>query len=441
VRGRVAAVIALVIVAVSLGASRAAADGVRFGVNDDEGMFEKGNGPFFSTLTGLGMHDDTVTVRWDETTPDGFEVLDAATGATLKDFLPPTIAAAELAGVTLTFDVYPRHSAAAGDPANAPRFAAWLTGLATAYPSITHYVVMNECNQPLFVSPQYDRRGTLVSAAACGEFLAEAYAALKSVDPAIFVWGLGLSPHGAKVNGRPHRDASPFDFLAALGAWYRTSPYRARPIMDGLDLHPYPIPQSTPFARGNSSVGGPAYGVATLPLVYQSFYDAFWKTAQPTVGPGGLPVSLNEVGIQTVPSATGYTGYETAGWGIDEATGSEGYQAAWYEQLIETARCDASIANVNIFKLLDQGDLGGWQSGLYQLGWVAKTSAGVVRDALAGTAACPAGAPARWMPAASVARTGAKATKPRARPRSKPRPRAKKHRRAAVSPSPDFFDP
>jgi hypothetical protein len=435
VKERVAAVIALVVVAFSLGATRAAADGVRFGVNDDEGLFEKGTGPFFTMLTGLGMHDDTVTVRWDETTPDGFEVLDAATGATLKDFLPPTVAAAELAGVTLTFDVYPRHSAAAGDPEpNAPRFAAWLAELATAYPGVTHYVVMNECNQPLFVNPQYDRHGTLVSAAACGEFLAQGYDALKSVNPAIFVWGLGLSPHGAKVNGRPHRDASPFDFLAALGAWYRTGPYRGRPIMDGLDLHPYPIPQSTPFSRGNSSVGGPGYGVATLPLVYQAFYDAFWKTAQPTVGPGGLPVSLNEVGIQTVPSVAGYTGYETAGWGVDEVTGSEGYQASWYEHLIRVTQCDASIANVNVFKLLDQADLGGWQSGLYQLGWVAKTSAGVVKDALAGVVECPAGAPSRWMPPAHIARTVSTATKPKLKPR-------KQRHRGPVGPRPDFFDP
>jgi hypothetical protein len=240
---------ALVVMALSFGAPRAGADGVKFGVNDDEGMFQQGAGPFFSTLVGLGMHDNTVTVRWDDTTPDGFEVLDPATNATLMDFLPATVAAAGLAGVTVTFDVYPRHSQAAGDPAtNAPRFAAWLAQLATNFPSVTHYVVMNECNQPLFVNPQYDASGYLVSAADCGAFLAAGYQALKTVDPAIFVWGLGLSPHGAKVDGRSHRDSSPFDFLSALGAWYRSSEYNGQRIMDGLDVHPYPIPQSTPFA-------------------------------------------------------------------------------------------------------------------------------------------------------------------------------------------------
>jgi len=404
VKRTLAAVTALLVVALSCAAGRAAADTVRFGVNDDQGMFENGEGPFFSNLVDLGLHDNTITIRWDETTPDGFE--DLGGGTTLNNFLPGAIAAADLAGVTLTFDVYPRHSAAAADPAtNAPKFAAWLTRLALTYPSVTHYVVMNECNQPLFLNPQYDVTGNLVSAAACGQFLGGAYWALKAVNPANFVWGLGLSPHGAKVDGRVHRDSSPFDFLAALGVWYRSSAFAGAPIMDGLDLHPYPIPQSVPFAQGNSKVYGPSYGVATLGRVYQAFYDAFAGTAQPTVGPGGLPVSLNEIGIQTTPSVGGYTGNETAGWGVDAATGTEDYQAQWYKQLIDTVQCDASITNVNIFKLLDQVDLGAWQSGLFQLGWVPKKAADVVKSEIATVTACPTGFAKLWTPSAVPAKT------------------------------------
>jgi hypothetical protein len=413
---------ALVVMALSLGAARAAADGVKFGVNDDEGMFQKGAGPFFSNLVGLGMRDNTVTVRWDESSSDGFEVLNPATNVTLKNFLPATVAAAGLAGVTLTFDVYPRHSQAAGDSTNAPRFAAWLTQLAKTFPTVTHYVVMNECNQPLFVNPQYDGSSKLVSAAACGEFLAAGYQALKAVNSGIFVWGIGLSPHGAKVDGQSHRDSSPFDFLSALGTWYKASKYNGQQIMDGLDLHPYPIPQSTPFAQGNSNAGGPAYGVATLPLVYQAFYDAFNGTAQPTVGPGRLPVSLNEVGIQTIPSLGGYTGAETGGWGIEGSTGNEDYQAQWYKQLIDAAQCDASITNVNIFKLLDQSDLGAWQSGLFQLGWVPKKSAGIVKSEIASVTTCPTGSAKFWAPSAIPApgSTGKPAKKPVTKPVTKP---------------------
>lgn len=395
------AAVAMIVAALSIAAGSALADNVRFGVNDDEGMFEKGNGPFFSTLTGLGMHDNTITVRWDETSPTGFE--DLGNGVTLQSFLPSAVAAANRAGVTLTFDVYPRHSAAAADPAdNAPKFASWLKTLAAQYPSVTHYVVMNECNQPLFVNPQYDASGNLTSAAACGTFLAQGYQALKSVNPGIFVWGLGLSPHGAKVDGRQHRDSDPFSFLSALGTWYRSSPYAGQQLMDGLDLHPYPIPQSVPFSQGNSGAYGPAFGVATLPLVYQAFYDAFDGTAQPTVGPGRLPVSLNEVGVQTVPTVGGYTGSETPGWNISGATGSQDYQAQWYKQMIDAAQCDADVTNVNIFKLIDQPDLGAWQSGLYQLGWIAKSSAAVVQNEIETVQSCPSGSAAYWTPAGSA---------------------------------------
>jgi hypothetical protein len=230
----------MLVAVLSIGVGSAAADNIRFGVNDDEGMFEKGLGPFFPTLTGLGMHDNTVTIRWDDTSASGFS--DLGGGVTLQSFLPSAIDAATLAGVTLTFDVYPLHSTAAGNPAlNAAKFAAWLKTVAQTYPSVTRYVVMNECNQPLFVSPQYDADGNLLSAADCGQFLAAGYQALKSVNPSIFVWGLGLSPHGAKVDGKVHRDSDPFSFLSALGAWYRSSPYVGGKIMDGLDLHPYPI--------------------------------------------------------------------------------------------------------------------------------------------------------------------------------------------------------
>lgn len=408
-----AAAAALLLLACAFGAARAAADGVHFGVNDDEGMFEKGIGPFFSTLTGLGMHDNTVTVRWDETSSSGFE--DLGGGVTLQNFLPATVAAAGLAGVTLTFDVYPRHSAAAADPADyAAKFAAWLANLAKTYPTVTHYVVMNECNQPLFVNPQYSG-GTYQAAADCGQFLAAGYNALKSVNPNIFVWGLGLSPHGAPVKpGNPGRDSSPFDFLSALGTWYKGSQYANQPIMDGLDVHPYPIPQSVPFAQGNSNAYGPAFGVATLPLVYQAFYTAFNGTAQPTVGPGRLPVSLNEVGIQTVPTVGGYTGTETANWGIDNVTGTQDYQAQWYKQMIDTVQCDADITNVNIFKLIDQVDLGAWQSGLYQLGWVPKTSAAVVKNEIATVTSCPTGAAAYWAPSGTT--TGGQTATPTTKP-------------------------
>jgi hypothetical protein len=388
---RAVAALAAILAALGLAGASASADNVSWGVNDDAGKYEHGDGLFWTTLRAVGMTSDTMTLHWDETTPNGFE-------ADEESLLGPALEGAAAAGVNVTFDVYPRHSAALASPVNARRFAKWVAGLAVAYPQVREFVVMNECNTSLFVNPQYIR-GENVSAARCGVFLGAAYDALKVVDPSIFVWGLGLSPRGNPVptDKSSPRATNPVGWLKFLGAWYRTSG-RTRPLMDGLDLHPYPIPQSLPFETGYP--GRTSFSVTNLPRAYQAFYDAFNGTRQPTVGPGRLPVSLNEVGIQTTPGAavaSAYTGFENAA-GV-EATGSEAYQAAWYRKLVDFSLCDADVTKVNIFKLVDETALQGWQSGLYFAGYVPKLSAAAFTDELSLTAGlCPTGDPAYFAP-------------------------------------------
>ena len=402
------AALAACVAVLGMGAAAASADSITWGVNDDAGKYEKGVGLFWSTLLSVGMTSDTVTLRWDETSASGFEGSEA-------DFVAPSLAAAQAAGVKVTFDVYPRHSAALSDPANAAKFAAWVKGLAQSYPSVTEFVVMNECNTSLFTSPQYDG-GQNVSAARCGAFLAAAYDQLKSVNPGIFVWGLGLSPRGNPVptDGSSPRATNPIDWLAFLGQWYHQSG-RAAPLMDGVDIHPYPIPQSLPFETGYNDPT--AFSVTNLSRVYSAFYTAFNGTGQKTVGPGRLPVSLNEVGIQTTPTpavAGQYTGSENAAdQGVDGTTGTEAYQAAWYTKLVDFALCDADITKVNIFKLIDESVLEGWQSGLFFQGYVAKASAAAFKAEVTKTAGkCPTGAASYFTPSGSTTSTKGKPTTP-----------------------------
>ena len=388
------AVVAALLVLLGAGAGGASADNIVWGVNDDLGKYENGTGPFWTTLRSVGLTSDSMSLRWDETTPTGFDGDQA-------DFVPAALDAATSAGVSVTLDVYPRHSAALANPANVGRFAAWVAKLAWRYPQVREYVVMNECNTRLFVNPQY-AGGTNVSAARCGAFLAAAYDALKAVDPTIFVWGLGLSPRGNPVptDGSSPRATNPIDWLGFLGQWYRSSG-RTKPLMDGLDLHPYPIPQSLPFETGYP--GSTSFSVTNLPRAYQAFDSAFAGTPQRTVGPGRLPVSLNEVGIQTTPPpqfASDYTGSENAA-GVDQ-TGSEQYQAQWYTKLVDYALCDADVTRVNIFKLVDERSLLGWQSGLFYVGYVPKLSASAVPAELARTEnICPTGEAMYFSPAAA----------------------------------------
>lgn len=393
------AVLAALLALLGAGARSASADNIVWGVNDDLGKYENGTGPFWTTLRSVGMTSDSMSLRWDETSPTGFDGDQA-------EFVPAALDAATAAGVSVTLDVYPRHSAALADPANARRFAAWVAGLARSYPQVREFVVMNECNTSLFVNPQYVHDAN-VSAGRCGTFLAAAYDALKAVDPTIFVWGLGLSPRGNPVptDGSSPRATNPIDWLRFLGRWYRSSG-RTKPLMDGLDLHPYPIPQSLPFETGYP--GSTSFSVANLPRAYQAFYAAFAGTPQRTVGPGRLPVSLNEVGIQTTPPArleSSYTGSENAA-GVEQ-TGSEQYQADWYTKLIDDALCDADVTKVNIFKLVDETSLLGWQSGLFYAGYVPKLSATAFPAELARTEGmCPTGEATFFSPAAPSAPDG-----------------------------------
>jgi hypothetical protein len=395
---KLAAAFAVLTLAAGLGAARASANGVVFGVNDNAGLYQPVGGPFWSLLEGENMSVNTIILRWDETTANGFQNVDGG-------FLPGAMKAAAAAGVQVEFAVSPAHSAELSDQGGPAKFAAWLTRLATAYPQVKSYVVMNECNQDLFVNPQY-QSGQNVSAARCGTWLAAGYDALKAVNPGTFVWGLGLSPRGNPVptNGADKSSTDPIDWLGFLGQWYKASG-RTKPLMDGLDLHPYPIPQGLPFADGYANPQ--SYSVANLPRAYQAFYNAFNGTAQPTVGPGHLPVQLNEVGIQTAPNGhSGYTDTETsatAEGGVVPPNDSEAFQAQWYSQLVDATECDADITNVNIFKLIDESSLKGWQSGLYYVDGTAKASAAAVRNEIAKDGnACPTGTATYWAPGATV---------------------------------------
>ena len=80
--------------------------------------------------------------------------------------------------------------------------------------------------------------------------------------------------------------------------------------MDGLVFHPYPVPQSLSFATGYPDVRDAS--ISNLSRIDQAFYDGFNGSPQRTIGQqsgGGLPLSLNEMGIQTDASRQpGYGG-------------------------------------------------------------------------------------------------------------------------------------
>jgi hypothetical protein len=276
------------------------------GINDDVGKYGDGSPLVFERMASLGLTENVMTVLWDPAAPDTIAE---------QGLLEHSIPVAQRHGVDVVLDVYPAKARAlATDPTAPGRFARFVQKLALAFPTVKQFIVMNECNQPRFLQPQFAGT-TVVSAAACGQALALAYDALKAVDPAITVWGVGLSPRGNdNPRARDNVSTSPVRFLAALGRWYATSG-RTLPLMDGLAFHPYPNSNRDPYALGYP---WPKVGAVNLDRLYQAFWDAFHGTPQPTFSESGgrsagpfARLSLNEVGIQvSTEGSADYQGVE-----------------------------------------------------------------------------------------------------------------------------------
>jgi hypothetical protein len=363
------------------------------GANDDTAKFmADGGAAYFRQMAAVGLTRVVLTVRFDPADP---------TRIADQDLLDPAVANAVAAGLQVAFTTYPYppRELAAGRSSPAA-FASWLALVAGRYPQVRQFVVMNEPNQPAFLRPQFIRGGLNASAATTGAYLAAAYDALKAVDPAITVIGVGLSPRG---NDNPHApnnvSTSPIRFLDALGRWYRESG-RTAPLMDGFSYHPYPASSNDPLSK---SYLWPTAGFADLARIKQALWDAFAGTGQPTTV-DGLKLYLDEVGWQV--DTTGEPGYS----GIENVpVTNEATQAAIYGDLVRQSACDPAIASVSFFGFYDDGLRSGFQSGLYRADGTARPSAAAVQQAISDTdvAGCT-GVPVAWSPAAGVAGAAAR---------------------------------
>ena len=283
-----------------------------------------------------------------------------------------------------------------------PRF------VASAFPSVHQFVVMNECNQPLFLNPQWDAPGRTSRRRSAGA--RSPRPTTRSRRPSARTSsGASASPRAETTTRAPPRNSStsPVRFLGYLGAWFQAfaaKTHRTAPLMDGLDFHPYPVPQSLPFATGytapkDASVDQPA---PHLPGLLRRASPARRSGRSASRRGGGLPVSLNETGIQTAARGDEYDGLEvsaTPAGGVLGQWATQAYQAKLVPRDARTlVACDPNVRVVNIFHLLDETDLTGWQSGLYFADQSPKLSAVAVRTWIASTGATCRGKPRPWEP-------------------------------------------
>ena len=363
--------------ALALALAGAAQASLEVGVTEDAGKAVDGGAAFFASLTDIGLTANRVSISWSAASPNVIQGQ-----AEIAAWLPQ----AQAAHTRIIFAVSPVDARGlTGSPAAISQFVAFLQQLAQTFPTVKDYVIGNEPNQPLFWLPQFNATGTAVSAAAYLPVLAQSYDALKAVDPAITVIGVGLSPRGNDMPGaRSNVSRSPVRFLHDLGVAYRASK-RTKPLMDELAFHPYPSSSRDSIATGYV---WPNAGVANLDRIKQAVWDAFHGTAQTPFAEAGktfakpLTFDLDEVGWQVaIPPAFAslYSGVET-GPTADEAT-----QAEIYSDLIKQLACDPSVRLLNIFHLMDETNLDRWQSGLIRGDGSHRPSYDSVKNAIAET--------------------------------------------------------
>lgn len=394
---RVSATVTVLFASLALAAPAAA--GVTVGVVDDRGKHALEGDAFFAQLNDVGMTENRVTVLWDPAQPTAIPEADA---------LARLVGLASPRGIRPIFAVYPAKARAIADsPAAQDQFVAFLRTLAAAHPQVKDFIVGNEPNQTRFWQPQFNANGSGASCVAYERLLAASYDALKSVDPAITVVGVGLSPRGNDdPKAKSNISTSPVRCLRDMGAAYRGSA-RNRPIMDEFSFHPYPKTDTDSLLKGYR---WPNAGVPNLDRIKQAVWDAFGGTAQPTFEERGrapsrataanpLRFRLDEVGWQVgvVPSAAGaYFGAENVRV-TDEAS-----QAQVYGQLVPYLACDPSVRSVLLFGLFDEPDLERWQAGLVRADGTKRASYDAVKNAIAQTGGRCAGKLRTWRHATRV---------------------------------------
>jgi hypothetical protein len=363
--------------------SVAAAD-LQIGVVDDRAKAGGDANPFFSQMNDVGLTQVRITVLWDPAAP-----LTIPDQTLVEQMLP----FAQARGVKVVLAVYPaKPRSAPTTPAAANEFAAFAAHVARTFPSVKEFIVGNEPNQTRFWQPQFDSAG-----GACVAFtrmLAASYDALKAVDPANRVIGVGLSPRGNDdPNAKSNVSHSPVTCLRDMGAAYRGLA-RAKPLMDEFSYHPYPKADRDALMKGYR---WPNAGVPDLGRIKQAFWDAFRGTRQPLFaergGAGGLKFRLDEVGWQVRVHPSSQHAYE----GIENIQPTdEESQARIYGELIRFLGCDPSVSSLLFFGLSDEPDLDRWQAGLIRADGTLRPAYGAVKATFAQTQGRCAGRTHSW---------------------------------------------
>ncbi len=286
------------------------------------------------------------------------------------------------------------------------QYCSYLRSIASSFPAINDFVVWNEPNKTTFWKRQFEADGSSAAPRDYARLLARCYQVLHAARPGINVIHAGLSSTG---NDRPDASSnvshSPGNFLRREGEALRALLPRAR-LFDTFGMHPYGESSSEPPWKVHSASSTLAIG--DWSKLMQTLRDSFRGTAQPH--PGGRaqrspatgelepppPIWYLETGFQTEVAggpASLYTGNESdpgslpptpgaaralLGSGDDAVT-----QASQLTNAIRRSYCQPSVGAYFNFLLVDERELGRWQSGPLYADWTPKPSVPALKQVIA----------------------------------------------------------
>jgi hypothetical protein len=215
------------------------------------------------------------------------------------------------------------------------------SGRYAGYPFVRFYGIWNESNLGLFLSPQFNSKGKIVSPAAYAKLAAAGIAGLKSGNSKALV-AIGET----SSNGRNKPKAGASDSVRPGTFAEGVAKANKRLKFDAWAHHPYPVPVNQ---KPTQKVQWPNVALSSLPQ-FETSLDKWF-------GRKNIPVWITEYGNETKPG-------EPAGV-------TESQQASYLTQAIAIAKKDPRIPMFVWFVMRDStGSL--WQSGIYRKTGAAK---------------------------------------------------------------------
>jgi len=217
------------------------------------------------------------------------------------------------------------------------------SGRYPGFPFVRFFGIWNESNLGLFLSPQFNSKGQIVSPAAYAKLAAAGYAGIKAANAKAQV-AIGET----SSNGRDKKVPGVSDAVAPGTFAQLVAKANKSLKFDAWAQHPYPVPVSQPPTQ---KVRWPNVALTSLPQ-FETSLDTWF-------GRKNIPVWISEYGSETKPGQPK---------GVTESQ-----QASYVQQAIEIAKKDKRVPMFVWFVLQDSSG-SPWKSGIYRTNGSAKPS-------------------------------------------------------------------